>query len=276
MDRDASCMEAAFLMSTSLNFVDELLTLGQRYQDAGRVRDAVRVLTSLAGMRKLPAAQAIAIHGRLAEIYLKRRRFQKARRHLTILLRYKPDNARTHYLMATAALAEDRGDFDRALEHFQQSIELDPTQPRCLVECGMLQIRRDQIEEGVSQLRQAVELAPDEIEVVTRAVKGLRLAGMADEARKLLKAALFRNSRDARFRKLWNEYQFHQLRQRQEVQRHRPEAGPECDDDAILLPFLRAEIEKSLPTGTRQDGPSTLPRPHFAPSKRRSDQRRIQ
>ena len=107
-------------MSTSLKFVDELLTLGQRYQDAGRVRDAVRVLGSLASMRKLPVEQAVAIHGRLAEIYLKRRRFQRARRHLAALLRYQPENARTHYLMATAVLAEDRGDFEVALEHYRR------------------------------------------------------------------------------------------------------------------------------------------------------------
>ena len=129
-----------------------------------------------------------------------------------------------------------------------------------------MNIRSDRAEEGVSQVRQAVALAPNTLEIITRAVKALRLAGRADEAKTVLKAALFRNSRNAGFRKLWNEYQFHQLRRRQEVRRHNPEAGPESDDTAVLLPFCRTQAKAILPLGVRQDGPSTLPSPHFSPS----------
>ena len=53
----------------------------------------------------------------------------------------------------------------------------------------------------------AVEVAPENANALAKLVKGLRLAGRGDEARSALQAALFRNPRNPRFRKLWNEYQ---------------------------------------------------------------------
>ena len=45
---------------------------------------------------------------------------------------------------------------------------------------------------------------------------GLCLAGRADEARSVLRSALFRNPRSARVRALWAEFQFRQLRRKRE------------------------------------------------------------
>src|SRR6266404_5572710 len=158
-------------MSTTLNLVDHLLALARRHQDLGRLRDAIDVLTRLLEFRELPAEAAEDAQIRLAEMYLKRRRFRKARRHLTAALRHKPDEARYHYLMAVASLAEDRGDLDRAGDHFRRSLELDDCQPCCRAEYGVLAVRLGRAEEGLTHLRRAVELAPEDAEIIGKVAK---------------------------------------------------------------------------------------------------------
>jgi Tfp pilus assembly protein PilF len=255
-----------------LNLVDHLLALGRRYQELGRLRDATEVLTRLTGFRELPGEAAEEAQVRLAELYLKRRRYAKARRHLTAALRHRPDEARYHYLMATAALAEDRGDLHRAADHFRRSLELDETQPRCRVEYGILAVRLGRSDEGVAHLRQAVEQAPADAEVVGKAAKGLRVAGRSDEARDVLRAALFRNPKAPRFRKLWHEYQFQQLRRRQEARRQG--RGEDEEEAPVLLKFVPPAPTPDVP-GVRHDGPATLSPPHRHQGSERADQRNV-
>ncbi len=199
-------------MMPNLNLVDHVLAMGRRYQDAGRHRDALTVFTRLSRFRYLPAEAAEESQARLAELYLKRRKYKHARRHLTAALRHQPDNARYHYLLATALQAEEGTDLQRAAEHYRRALELDPGHIKCLADYGLLLLRLGQTEEGLSRLREAAERAPDDVEVLGKRVKGLRLAGRSDEARSLLQVAMFRNARLPRFRKLWNEFRFQQAR----------------------------------------------------------------
>jgi Tfp pilus assembly protein PilF len=259
-------------MSTTLNLVDHLLLLGRRYQELGRLRDAMQVLTRLTGFRELPGKAAEEAQVRLAELCLKRRRYVKARRHLTVALRHRPDSARYHHLMARASLAEDRGDLDRAADHYRRSLELDDTQALCRAEYGVLAVRLGRADEGLTQLRRAIEQAPDDAEVMAKAVKGFRLAGRADEARDVLRAALFRQPKSPAFRKLWHEFQFQQLRQRQQA-RHQGPSGDDEDEGPLLLPFVRPTSTDAPAPGVRHDGPATVPTPHRPRSTRRSDQR---
>src|SRR5579884_2112532 len=122
-------MEAA--MMPTLNLVDHVLAMGRRYQEVGRHRDAVTVLHRLSQFRYLPAEAAEEAQARLAEIHLKRRKYKQARRHLTAALRHQPDNARYHYLLATALQAEDGGDLERAADHYRRALELDPGHVKC-------------------------------------------------------------------------------------------------------------------------------------------------
>lgn len=267
-------------MNTTLNLVDHLLAMGRKYQELGRHRDAVCLFTRLCGFRELPAEAAEEAQVRLAELSLKRRRYVQARRHLTAALRHQPDNARYNFLMATAWRANDLGNLERAAEHYRRSLELQPEQVKCRVEYGLLLIRLGRTEEGVACLHQACEKAPDNADVVGKLVKGLRLAGRGDEARSALRAALFRNARSPRFRKLWSEFQFEQLRQEREAERRR-QAGLEPEDDQpVLLPFLRpvteAPREDASPTILRRDNASGVQPPHLPWVLRRTDQRHVQ
>jgi tetratricopeptide (TPR) repeat protein len=260
-------------MSHTLNLIDHLLALGRRYQELGRLRDAVQVLSRLSAFRDLPGEAAEEAQARLAELHLKRRRYQLARRCLTAALTRRPDEARYHRLMATAVLAEDRGDLDRAADHYRRAVDLDGDDAVCLAEYGVLTVRLGRTDEGLARLRRAVERAPDDPEVVGKAAKGLRLAGRPDEARDLLRAALFRNPRAPRFRKLWAELQYQQLRRRQQHGGRGRAAGP-ADDGPVLLPFAPAPPQTAPATpGARSDGPAPPAPPHRCGGNPKSETR---
>jgi len=269
-------------MDTTLNLIEHLLAMARKYQDLGRAQDALRILTRLTSFRDLPGPAAEEAVVRLAEIQLKRRKYRRARRHLTAALRHQPAEGRYHYLMGTACLAEGRGDPERAAEHFRRALELEPTLVKCLLDFGLLAIRLGQTDEGLARLRQAAELSPDDPQVIARLVKGLRQTGRSDEARAVLRAALFRNPRLPRFRRLWQEFQFHQLRQEQERQRQDRQKLADDADEPVLLPFVRLVTDAvndptpEPPDGIRADGPTTVSGPHLPWSSRRSDQRHVQ
>jgi Flp pilus assembly protein TadD len=177
--------------------------------------------------------------------------------------------------MATAVDRDPRGDAERALGHYRRSLELEPDQPRCLGEYGLLALRLGQTDAGLASLRRAAELAPDDPDTTDKLATGLRLAGRADEARAVLRAARFRHPRDPRFLKLWNDHQFQELRKEQEAARRT--AASEQDDGPVLLPFVRPpEGTRPLRLGRktiRKDvatplPPPRLPRPSRLPGRR--------
>ena len=261
-------------MTKTLKFTDHVLSLGRKYQEVGRFADAETVLGRLSGFGELPAAAAEEAQARLAELHLRRRKFARARRCLAAALAHQPDSARYHLLMATACQADDRGDLERADEHYRRSLELDPKQGNCQSNAGLLAVRLGRTEEGLARLRRAVDEAPGDVEAVRKLVKGLRLAGRADEARGAIHAGLFRNPRDRRFRRLWLDYQFKQLRRRQTNRRDRkPTAG-----GPVLLAFRRpgGAVPTALPDNVRFDGPATVAQPHAPRVARRPDQRHVQ
>ncbi|HXG12496.1 MAG TPA: tetratricopeptide repeat protein [Gemmataceae bacterium] len=261
-------------MSRTLNLIDRLLARGRDLQQLGRDREAVRLLRRLAGFRELPAEAAEETQVRLAEIYLRHRRYHQARRHLTAALRHRPASARYHYLMATAVEAEDTGDPRRAARHYRRALQLEPDRPDCLVDYGLLNLREGRTEAGLTCLRRAVELAPGDAEVVGKLATALTAAGRSEEARAVLRAALFRNPRDGRFRRLWDEFQFRRLVRRQKEARRQKRreaaAGP------VLLPFVRPAFPAGCPRILRPDGLAPVPAPHGPRLFQLSDQRHAQ
>jgi tetratricopeptide (TPR) repeat protein len=261
-------------MSTTLNLADRLLSLARTYHDLGRTHDAQRILARLSAFRELPPPVAEETQARLAEIHLDSQRFSRARRHLTAALGHQPKSARYHHLMAQAIEADPKSDPQRAAEHARRSLELEPDQPDCLCEAGLLAIRLGQTEEGIAQLRRAVELRPEDPDILARLVEGLHQAGRTEEARKALRLALFRNGRDRRLRKLWNGFQFDQLRREQETSRL--QRTGRADDGPVILPFIRIESGDAARDRVRHDGPASLPSPHAKRPTGRHTRRHIQ
>jgi tetratricopeptide (TPR) repeat protein len=196
-------------------------------------------LSRLAKFRELPQEITEEAQFRLGEIQLRRGKVRRARRYFATALLYRPDSALYHYLLATALDTDDKGEPHRALEHYRRSLELEPDQPRCLSDLGLLSLRLGQTAEGLQALRRAVELAPADYDAVRKLCEGLRQVGRPDEVRQAVRAARFRNPRDHRFRDLWNEVQYQQLHDEQEARRR---AGQDCDgigEGPVLLPFVR-------------------------------------
>ena len=259
-------------MSRTLKLVDRLLALGRNLHTVGRNQEALAVLRSLAGFRELPPVVAEETQARLAEIQLRRCRFRRARRHLRAALHYQPDSARYHYLLATTLAADEKADPQRAIEHYRKSLELDPKQPLCLCDLGLLALRLDQTEEGLKALQQAVELAPADPEVLAALLHGLCQANRAEDARRAVHAALFRHPRDRRFTKLWREFQFRQLWAAQQNAKQTDALDTSGEERAMVLPFVRPAahtVATSVgPKFVRQDAASAPPPPHISRPRR--------
>jgi len=244
---------------TVVNLTAHLLERGRHLRRLGRTADAVRTLNRLAGFRELPPPTAEETQALLGEMHLGERNYRRARRHLTAALCHRPGHALRHRHMAAACHADGSGDARRALHHYRRAIALDGDDLTSLCDGGLLAVRVGRTDEGLSWLRHALELAPDDAAVVGKAARGLGQAGQADEARVVLRAALFRNPRDPRFRKLYTDFQFRELRRRQELERLQSEtAAP--DEGPTLLPFLRPVGESA--GSAAYDGPATLPGPY--------------
>jgi Tfp pilus assembly protein PilF len=273
----AIMLHGGSFMNPTVNLVDGVLAMGRRYQEVGRLRDAVALFTRLSRFRYLPAEAAEETQARLAEIYLKRRKYKQARRHLTAALRHQPDNSRYHYLLATALCAEEGSDVERAAEHYRRALELDPGHVKCLADYGLLLLRLGQTEEGLTRLRKAVSQAPDDVEVLAKLVNGLRLTGRSEEARNVLQLARFRNSASPQFCKLWNEFRFQQARRR-DAQRMQEAEDVAVGEQPMVLPFVRLHSDSTqasdCPTILRHEEGLSPARSIRLP--RRGEQRNVQ
>jgi tetratricopeptide (TPR) repeat protein len=239
-------------MSMTLNLVDSLLHQSQKLHKLGRTGDAHRLLLRLAGLRKLPRETAETSQALLAEIYLKRRQYRRARRSLTAALAHDETSAKYHYLIAQTWQDDDKGDNQLAREHYLRSLELEPEQPDCLSRLGYLQVELGEVEDGLDRLHKAVQLAPHDPALLRRHVDGLRLADRFEEARSAILAARFRNPRDARFQKVWNDFQFEELRHKQN-QGFQTDIGT-SENEPVLLPFISIPDEATRSRPVRKIG----------------------
>jgi Tfp pilus assembly protein PilF len=259
-------------MSRTLNLVDRLLTLGRHLQEIGRECDALQVLGRLSALQDLPADIAEETHIRLAEMKLRAHDYRAAQRHLSAALGHNPANARYHYWLATALDADDDADPAKALEHFERSLEIDPDQADCLSDYGLLALCVDREDEGLEALKRAASLEPDDPEIIGKLVEGLSELGELEEARQTLRAALFRNSRDACFQKLWSDFQFQQLWEAQARERAEIPELDAADEEPIILAFDRPAIPFVRPAATRKvvrhDGAAVFGDPHLWPGKK--------
>ena len=261
-------------MSGTLSFIDRLLILSRHLHQRQRPWAALRYLTRLAALPDLPAAVAEEAQLRLAEIYLGQRKYRRARRHLTSALLYRPDSARYHYLMATALARGRYADLDRAAVHYRKALDIEGDEPLYLADFGRLCLRQGDTEEGLGALMRAVQLAPNDPDIVGRLVKGLGAADRWDEAEEVVRAARFRNPRDLRFEQLWNRLRFRRLRKRQQAQNRTTRSFLKADDP-VLLPFVRWRPAEPAPTvaQVRQDAAEPLPAPHGRRPIRRSNRK---
>jgi Tfp pilus assembly protein PilF len=264
-------------MSRTLNLIRRLLARGRKLHKLGVDPDARRTLTRLASFQELPAGVAEEVQRRLAELLLKQRRYVRARRHLAALIHHQPQNPHYHWLMARAVEKDLRAEPKRAAAHYRQALSLSPRHPRYLADFGLATLRAGRVREGLEALRQALEVAPDDPGVVGKVVEGLGQRGRYREALGVLRGAMFRNPREPRFRRLWNDVRFRQAQAAQQARRRLEHASA---DGPTLLPFV-ASPAAARPARAglklyRHDTSPTVPHPHFPRPARKTDQKHAQ
>lgn len=258
-------------MGRTLNLCECLLAMGRDFQSSGRLIEASRVLKRLAGFRDLPVPVAEETHARLAAIYLEQTEYRQARRHLTSLLFYRPSHALYYYQLATALHLDPEGDGARAARYYRQALQLDPEQPRWWLDYGFLMLQIGKLKKGLTAIRKATSLAPDEPSILARAVEGLGLANRTKEARSLLRAARFRHPRDERFRKLWNDFEFRRV--------HDEQMPTAAIAEPVILPFV---VKAGLPIQPQAPGrivrmdAASKPKPHLGKRARLPDSQNAQ
>jgi tetratricopeptide (TPR) repeat protein len=257
-------------MSKTLHLVEGLLSRGRRLQELGRYSEAGVLFKKLIGFRLLPTKVAEEIQSRLADIQFQQGQFARARRHLRAALAHEPVNAEYHHRFAVALEEDPDCDPQRAVRHYARCVKLDPKNPLFLCDFAYAALNAGQSSRGLAALRKAQGLAPDDAEVLALVVRGLVTEKREDEARRLLRAALFRNPRDYRFRAIWQRFQFDLLSAQQQ---QRIETTTREETARTILPFPRRSRKSMVGAKTvRHDGPATLKGPYAAAPKRSARQ----
>jgi tetratricopeptide (TPR) repeat protein len=257
-------------MSTTLNLADRLLSIGQHYLRLGRDQEALRAFTKLARLPDVERTLAEEAQAGLADIYFRRNKFRQARRHLHLALTRDPACARYHHLMAVTLEEEDP---KRAIKHYARAVRLAPSVAEYHCDYGLCLFSMAEIEAGLKHLAKAVELDPDTVDYVRHYAMSLVEVDRPEEARRVVLAALFRNSREPRLKGLWQELRFReaqQSQQRAQVERRFDLSRP------VLLP-LKPRTKSSGGRSVKRDGtivridvPANGTQPHFPhPAKRR-------
>jgi tetratricopeptide (TPR) repeat protein len=260
-------------MSHTLNLVAGLLSTARSLEKVGRDQAAMEILHRLAGFRELAPPVGEEVHSRLADLYAGREEFKAARRHLTIAMTHSPQNGAYHHRMACWIEADPDANVDRAARYYCRAVRCEPDNADYWADYGAHLLAVGRNTAGHRAVRRAFELGSHDPELVSRIGAALRDAEMWDEARQLLRRALFQSSRDRRFRALWQQHQFEQLCQRHHVDAEA--SAPRPAVRAAVLPFLRmtqpADPMEIDGRSIRFDGAATLPMPRQgqpAPRKR--------
>ena len=193
-------------MNEPLVLIDQLLAKVRQLENQGCQQEAQRLLTRLANFRDLPEPVALEVRNRLARLFLRQHRFGAARHHLTAASAPAPPCL--HPLFAgprrQTACPED---LQRAADHLRQAVQLAPRRPRYWVAYGKMLLKQGKLAKGLRCLR-ARKLAPGDVGVLTRVVRGLIRAEQWQEARQTVQDALFLLPRCPAVAKLWSDVRF--------------------------------------------------------------------
>jgi cytochrome c-type biogenesis protein CcmH/NrfG len=228
-------------MSKTLNLVHVLLRRAQSCHDLGLHVQAKSLFSRLATFGSLPADVADRAQDRLADLCRAEDDAAKERLHLAAALAQKPNHPEYHARMAEAYRAGDRASLEKALPHLRAALRVDPDNPRYLTDLGSLLVNLGQTSEGLGALAKAHELAGDDLGVLERYAEALMDDDQTDAARAVLKAALFRHSRDRRFHDLFRRCRFRAVADDQAAKASIP--FPQ-DDAPVILRFAPAKTKK--------------------------------
>lgn len=248
------------MITKTLNLVQMVLKHARHLHDMGVNDKANKLFQRLLAITELPREATEEIHVRLGEICYDQGRFRQARRHLSVALAYQPDNAHYHYMIGLAIEADEKCPLERAFKHYRRAVKLGGDHPDHLCALGLTALDLGRPRLGLSALRRAHRLSPDDPALLEKVVEGLGDAGAWDEAKSLVRAMLFRNPDDLDVQRLWRQMQFQALLARQQSENVESQPKRKAGNPPAILPMTRPALPTVLSQlgqrVIRRDGPN--------------------
>lgn len=250
-------------MCKTLNLLDGILSKARRLQEMGRSHDALPILCRLSKYPELPPAVAAEVRQAMGEAYLDVGQFRAARKCLRVALRLEPANATVHHLLARAIESDPQCDSRLAGRHHRRALELAPHDADFLAIGGSYFVEMGRVRRGLELLRRAVELAPDDFEILDSLVEALCDVNRFDEARKTLNAARFQFSGNMRLPNLVAGVELREIRERQAAARHSSPDTRITEPIVFQFPGVTPSSNRPVRALRRDAGRTRVSRPHL-------------
>jgi len=225
-------------MSRMLTFFESGFASATALADSGRYTAARRALSGLRAVCDLDPDHELHLHAKAAEWAMRSERFSEARKHLRRALKLDPTDAAGHFALGRAHEADPFGCDRMAARRYRKAIQLNANEPKYRAALGRALVRVDNVLAGVKILRRAAEAAPSDPEVLEIVSEGLREAGRAEEAFRVMSHARFLAPDDRAIKKLWDRSRFGLTASSQQARRQNDAPTRPIGNPAVL-PFLR-------------------------------------
>lgn len=192
-------------MTGTLHLIDRLLMTVRTLEHAP-VAAAARP-----SPQGVAATVAAAGHCRWAVRHLRLGRRQRAQRHLQRALRYRPQAACIHHLLARVYQRGGRQHFQRARAHYRRALKLQPDRASCLADFGAFQLVCKRRRKGLECLRRAAALAVQRPDILARVAESLHRAGCQAEAWWLVWSARGQHPSHQPLERLWTAFSLHSV-----------------------------------------------------------------
>src|SRR5262249_25688032 len=156
----------------------------RRLQEMGRSRGALPILRRLVHYPDLPQTITAEVYHLLGEAFFDLQQFGDARKMFRAALRLEPENPRSYHFLALTIESEAEADAASAARHYQKAIDLAPASAELLADAGAYFVQMGRVDKGLELLHQAVEKAPDDLEILKTFVHSLGDAEQLEEAKR--------------------------------------------------------------------------------------------
>jgi len=243
-------------MSRTLTLCGDGFAVAAGLFQAGRLGRAATALSAIRGGAASPTDAVRALRA-AAAVAVSAEKFRRARNLLREAIALAPDDAGLWFDLGRAYEDDPRGCDRQAARRYKKAAQLNADEPRYKATLGRAMVRINELGSGVRVLCRAADAAPTDPEVLGVVAEGLREAGKAELAFKLLSRARFLAPADAGIEQLWTRAKFDMLAQQQRADGRG--SGP------VSIPMLRVfhDAPQPAPARTRTDYGHT-PAPHIA------------
>jgi Flp pilus assembly protein TadD len=236
-----------------LSLLDGGLAAAAHHHLTGRTAHAAATLGLLRGGTDTPA-EGVRVLRAAAGVAFAQEKYRRARKLLREAVALAPTDAGLWFEMGRAYEDDPHGCDRKAARRYKKAAQLNANEPKYKAALGRAMVRINEVGSGVRVLCRAADAAPTDADVLGVVAEGLREAGRAELAFKLLSKARFMAPTDRGIGHLWERAKFDMLAERQKGGRRTPPAA---------IPMLRVYQDTPAQVNTRIDR-GHAPAPHIA------------